>query len=148
MRRFIAEGFGVGRWPHRWRGSDSGAGTLGALVAVAIGVVLLPAPWWVDVLAAAAATALSVWAAAPFARDDDPGWVTIDEFAGTLVAMIGLGGWPWVAAIVVARLADIYKVLPGVKWVDSRHGAIAVTLDDVIAGGYGLGVGWLLTWLL
>ena len=148
MRRFIAEGFGVGRLPNRWRGSHSGAGTLGALVAVVIGIFLLPAPWWVDALAAAAATALSIWAAAPFALDDDPGWVTIDEVAGTLVAMIGLGGLPWVVAVVVARLGDIYKVLPGVRWADSRHGSVAVTLDDVIAGGYGLAVGWVLTALL
>ncbi len=148
MRRFIAEGFGVGRWPQRWRGSDSGAGTLGALVAVAIGAFLLSAPWWVDTLAAVGAIAVSVWAAAPFAADDDPGWVTIDEVAGTLVAMIGLSGWPWVIAVVVARLGDIYKVAPGVKWADNRHGSVAITLDDVIAGLYGLGIGWLITALI
>ena len=148
MRRFIAEGFGVGRWPQRWRGSHSGAGTLGAAVAVVIGVALLPAPWWIDLAVAIAAIGLSIWAAAPFAVDDDPGWVTIDEVAGTLVAMIGLSGWPWVVAIIVARIGDIYKVLPGVRWADARHGSLAVTLDDVVAGGYGLLVGWALTALL
>ena len=148
MRRFIAEGFGVGRWPQRWRGSHSGAGTLGAAVAVVIGAALLAAPWWIDLAVAIAAIGLSIWAAAPFAVDDDPGWVTIDEVAGTLVAMIGLSGWPWVVAIVVARIGDIYKVLPGVRWADARHGSLAVTLDDVVAGGYGLAVGWALTALL
>ena len=148
MRRFIAEGFGVGRWPRRWWGSDSGAGTLGALVAVVIGLFLLSAPWWIDTLVALAAIAVSIWAAQPFALDADPGWVTIDEVAGTLVAMIGLTGWPWIIAVVVARLGDIYKVAPGVKWADSRHGSVAVTLDDVIAGGYGLALGWLLTWMI
>ncbi len=62
--------------------------------------------------------------------------------------MVGLAGWPWLVAVVVARLGDIFKVLPGVRWADGRHGAVAVTLDDVIAGCYGLGVGWLLTALL
>lgn len=144
VRRFIAEGFGVGRLPRRWRGSDAGAGTLGALVAVAIGVALLPAPWWTDGLVAIVAIGVSLWAAAPYAMDDDPGWVTIDEVAGTLVAMIGLGGAAWVVAVVIARLGDIFKVLPGVRWADRRHGALAVTLDDVVAGLYGLAAGWLM----
>ena len=49
----------------------------------------------------------------PFAgKHDDPGWVCIDETAGTVVALVGLSGWPWVVALVVERLADIFKVLP------------------------------------
>ncbi len=103
MRRFIAAGFGTGLLPNRIYGSHSGAGTFGAAVAVAVGVWLIPAPWWVDLLAAAIAIAVSLWAAAPFAVDGaDPAWVAIDEVAGTLVAMIGLGGWPWVVAVAVA----------------------------------------------
>ncbi len=142
MRRFIAAGFGVGLLPRRLWGSDNGAGTFGAAVAAVIGLALLGAPWWIDLGVAAGAIALSWWAALPFAGDhDDPGWVTIDEVAGTLTALVGLGGWPWVVALVVARLADIFKVLPGVRSAEALPGAIGVTADDVVAGLYGLGAG-------
>jgi phosphatidylglycerophosphatase A len=144
MRRLIASSLGLGLIPRRLWGSDSGAGTFGAALAAGIGGVLLwaGAAWWVTLAIAAALTALSLWAAKPFA-DGDPGWVCIDETAGTMVALIGLGGIPWIVALVVARLADIFKVLPGVRRADRLGGAVAVTADDVVAGLYGLGAGWL-----
>ncbi|MCP3975588.1 MAG: phosphatidylglycerophosphatase A [bacterium] len=145
MRRFIAAGFGTGLLPMRIYGSHSGAGTFGAGVAVLLGIWLIPAPWWIDTLVAMAAIGVSLWAAAPFAVDgQDPAWVAIDEVAGTLVAMIGLSGWPWLLAVVVARLLDIYKVAPGIRQAEELHGAVGVTLDDVIAGLYGLAAGALL----
>jgi phosphatidylglycerophosphatase A len=145
MRRFLAAGFGTGLIPDRLYGSHSGAGTFGAAVAVVIGIWLIPAPWWVDAVVALAAIGLSLWAAAPFAVDgQDPGWVAIDEVAGTLIAMIGLSGWPWLLAVVVARLLDIFKVAPGIRRAEDLHGAIGVTLDDVVAGLYGLAAGWAL----
>jgi phosphatidylglycerophosphatase A len=145
----VASSFGLGFIPRRLRGSDSGAGTFGAALGVAIGLALLgaDAPWWTTAIAAGAATLASVWSARPFAAHDDPGWICMDETAGTLVAMIGLGGLPLAIAVVVARVADIVKVLPGVTHADRMHGAVGVTLDDVIAGAYGLGVGWVLTGL-
>lgn len=149
MRRFIAAGFGAGLIPQRIWGSHSGAGTFGAGVALLIGVVLIPAPWWIDLLVAIAAIATSLWAAKPFAQDGaDPGWVAIDEVAGTLVAMIGLSGWPFAIGVVIARLLDIFKVAPGIREAERLHGALGVTLDDVVAGVYGLGAGWALTALL
>ncbi len=139
MRRFVAAGFGVGVLPRRIWGTDNGAGTFGAALAAVIGFWLIAAPWWLDLGIAVVAILVSLWAAAPFAGDHaDPGWVTIDEVAGTLVAVVGLGGWPWVVAVVVARLADIFKVLPGVRRAEALPGAIGVTADDVVAGLYGL----------
>jgi phosphatidylglycerophosphatase A len=146
MRRFVAAGFGSGLLPRRLWGSDNGAGTFGALVAVAIGLVALPAPWWVDLSLAVAAVAVSVWATAPIV--DDPGWVAIDEVAGTLVAMIGLGGIPWVIAVVVGRAADIFKVAPGVAAAERLPPPWGITADDVLAGLYGLAAGWLATAVL
>lgn len=109
------------------------------------GVLLLAgAPWWAGALAALIAIGVSLWAAAPFA-DGDPGWVCIDETAGTLVALVGLAGWPWLAALVIARLADIFKVLPGIAAAERLPGAVGITADDVLAGLYGLGIGWALT---
>ena len=149
MRRFVAAGFGSGFIPRRLWNSDNGAGTFGAAVAAVIGLVLWAAPWWVDLAAALAAIGLSLWAAAPFAENhSDPNWVVIDEVAGTLVALVGLTGIPWLVALVIARLGDIFKVLPGVPQAERLPGAVGVTADDVAAGLYGLAVGWILTGLL
>jgi len=146
MHRLVASSFGLGLIPRRLWGSDSGAGTFGAALGAVIGLGLLAvgAQWWITLTLAMVATIASIWSAKPFAADGDPGWICMDETAGTLVAIVGLGGIPWVAAVVVARAADIFKVLPGVAAADRMHGPVGITLDDVIAGLYGLGVGWLL----
>ncbi len=137
----MASSLGLGFVPRRlWR-SDAGAGTFGAALGAAIGWALLGAPWWLDLIAAAVAIGMSLWAAAPFA-EGDPGWVCIDETAGTLIAVVGLGGWPWLVAVLVARAADIFKVLPGVRRAERVPGSVGVTADDAVAGLYGLAVGW------
>jgi len=149
MRRFIAAGFGVGWIPRRLWGSDDGAGTFGAALAALIGLALWHTPAFMGIVAACIAVVASLWAAAPFAAGaEDPGWIVIDEIAGTLCALIGLTALPWLAALLVARLADIFKVLPGVAAAEHLPGALGVTADDVLAGGYGLAIGWLLTALL
>jgi phosphatidylglycerophosphatase A len=149
MHRFVATGFGSVLIPKKLWDADTGAGTFGAAVAALIGLALWSSPWWIDLLAALIAIGLSLWAAAPFAVDHaDPNWVVIDEVAGTLVALIGLTGWPWLIALVIARLGDIYKVMPGVPQAERLPGAIGVTADDVVAGLYGLAIGWLATLVL
>ena len=143
MRRFIASGLFVGFIPSRLWGSHAGAGTFGAALAALIALLWWNQPWWVGAIAFAAAFGLSVWSAAPFSEDHaDPGWVVIDEVAGTFIAVIGLSGWPWLVAVVVARLADIFKVLPGVSQAERLPGSLGVTMDDVVAGAYGLLAGW------
>ncbi len=149
MQRLVATGFGVGMFPRRVLDTDNGAGSFGAALAAIVGLALWTAPWWVDLLVALIAIALSLWASAPFATDHaDPNWVVIDEIAGTLVAFIGLQGLGWVVALVVARLGDIFKVLPGVPQAERLPGAIGITGDDVVAGLYGLVTGWIVTGLL
>lgn len=146
MHRLIASTIGLGFIPRRLWGSDTGAGTFGAAFAAVLGLALLAfdAPWWLTLAVAAALILISLWAAAPFAVDgEDPGWVCIDEAAGTMVALVGLGGIPWLVALVVARAADIFKVLPGVRAAEEHlPGAMGITADDVVAGIYGLGAGW------
>jgi hypothetical protein len=39
-------------------------------------------------------------------------------------------------------------VLPGVKQAEALPAAFGVTMDDVVAGGYGLAAGWLVAWLI
>ena len=149
MQRVVATGFGVGLIPRRVFRTDNGAGTFGAALAALVGLALWAAPWWIDLVAALVAIGLSLWAAAPFADgDSDPNWVVIDEVAGTLVAFIGLQGWGWLVALVVARLGDIFKVLPGVPQAERLPGAIGITADDVVAGLYGLVAGWIVTGLI
>jgi phosphatidylglycerophosphatase A len=143
MHRTIASCLGLGLIPRRLWGSDAGAGTVGAGFAALLGLGLLAveAPWWVVLAVAGALTVASLWASRPF--DGDPGWVCIDEAAGTMLALVGLSGVAWIVALVVARLADIFKVLPGVRAAEQLPGAAGITADDLVAGLYGLGTGWL-----
>ncbi len=139
----------MGWIPRRLWGSDNGAGTFGAAVGGIIGIASWLGAWWVGLIIAVAAIALSVWASGPEGRGGaDPGWVVIDEVAGALVAVIGLSGVAWAVAWIVARLADIFKVLPGVGQAEGLPPPWGITADDVVAGLYGLAAGWLVTWLL
>ena len=67
----------------------------------------------------------------------DPGWIVVDETAGMLLALGGLGAAPTLLGVVVAfalfRLLDIAKPWP-VSWADRQHGAFGVMLDDFFAG--------------
>lgn len=139
-----------------------GSGTVGAAFAFILGWALSPLGWTVQAATAVAVSAVSVWAAAPFATGDhlsapgvtatkegDPGWVVIDEAAGTLVAMIGLGLVPAVVAWIVFRAADIFKSrFPGVAPAERLGGGLGITADDLVAGLYGLGAGWIVQTLI
>jgi phosphatidylglycerophosphatase A len=140
MRRVIASWFGTGLILRHVRGSDAGSGTLAA--AVTLVLVFATRGWVVDLVVAITVTALALWSSAPFAADD-PGWVVVDEAAGLCWATIGLGGWAVVVAFVVFRVTDITKKPPGIAASERLHGAVGVTLDDVVAGLYALAVGWL-----
>jgi phosphatidylglycerophosphatase A len=86
--------------------------------------------------------ALSIWSSEPFTND--PGWVVIDETAGAALAVIGLGPTGAVAGWVMFRVADICKKgFPGVKAAERLRGGWGITGDDLVAGGYGLAVGWI-----
>lgn len=157
MHRLFASWFGTGLILGRVRGSDMGAGTVGAAFAFLLGWALSPIGWIAQTAAALVVTLVSVWAAGPFAKGDhlsapgvaatkegDPGWVVIDEAAGTLVAMIGLGFIPAVVAWFVFRAADIFKNrFPGVAQAERLRGGLGITADDLVAGLYGLAAGWI-----
>ena len=118
---------------------------MGAALALVLALALAPGGWMVQLAAAVVVTGLSVWAATPFAGDGaDPGWVVVDEAAGTLVATVGLGGAAAVVAWAVFRVADIDKRhFPGVAAAETLPGAWGITADDLVAGLYGLAAGWL-----
>ena len=73
--------------------------------------------------------------------DEDPGWVVIDEAAGTFLATIGLGIPAAIVGWIVFRVADIAKkAFPGVAAAERLPGGIMA--DDLVAGLYGLAAGW------
>ena len=142
MRRILASGLGLGLIPGRVRGSDAGAGTFGAALAVPLALAVENPV--VELALVAGVIVLGWWAARPFAAGD-PGWVVIDETAGAWLAMVGLTGWPLVAGWLVARVADITKWPPGVRAAEGLPGPYGVMADDLVAGLYGLAAGGLLT---
>lgn len=145
MGRLIASFFGTGLILRQFRGADIGSGTVGSVFALAISLVA-EAVGGVGAQAACllAATVGSLVAVQPFAsREGDPGWVVIDEAAGTFVATLGLGLPAALVGWAVFRAADIWKrAFPGVAPAERLPGSLGVTLDDLIAGIYGLAAGW------
>lgn len=143
MARLLASWFGTGLILRRVRGSDAGSGTVGAAAALLVVAALHPVGWVAQLAGALVVTALSIWSAGKVADDDDPGWVVIDEAAGTMLATIGLGLVPAVVAFVVFRVADITKRFPGVAAAERLRGGTGITADDLVAGVWGLAAGWL-----
>jgi phosphatidylglycerophosphatase A len=146
MHRIVASWFGSGLVLRRVTGSDTGSGTVGAAVALVLSLAVGRIGWVAQVVATMVMIGLSIWSSAPFARDvddSDPGWVVVDEAAGTFLATVGLTGVAAIVAWVVFRAADIFKsVFPGVAAAERLPGGWGITADDLVAGVYGLGAGW------
>ena len=126
----------------RLRGADEGAGTVGALFALAPALLLGRVGWTAQLAAAVAVAGLSVWASERFADEGDPAWVVVDEAAGTFVATIGVSLGPALIGFLVFRIADITKRFPLVKRAEALPGGIGITADDLVAGLWGLGAAW------
>lgn len=134
-------------------------GTFGSILAAALGALWLARGgvlrgWGymaVVGLVCLAAFFLCHWAlrCKVFGAHKDPGQIVLDEAAGMLVAMYGLGslGWELVAALAFFRFFDIAKPL-GIDALQRLPGTWGVVADDLLAGFYAL-VAWrLLAWLV
>ena len=85
--------------------------------------------------------AVGWWAGGVYARGigaEDPGEVVVDEVAGQLVALAVVP--PdlvyYAAALVLFRIADIWKPWP-VSLAERRlGGGLGIMADDMLAGGY------------
>lgn len=142
--RLIASWFGTGLILGRLRGSDMGSGTVAAVFALPPAVALGLLGWKAQLAATLVVAAASLWSTRRFAAGgEDPGWVVVDEAAGTFVAVIGLTGWAVAAAFIVFRIADISKRFPAVAAAERLGGALGVTADDLVAGVWALAAGWL-----
>jgi phosphatidylglycerophosphatase A len=141
----LAASLGVGLLP-------GPAGTYGSLLTWALagawlagGGPALAGPWYGLALLAAAGLALAVSEAAlrrrVFGPGHDPGQIVIDEMAGQLVALYGVGslGWDFVAGLLAFRLFDIAKPWP-VNVSQGLPGGWGVVVDDLLAGLYALGL--------
>lgn len=152
IHKAIASWFGTGLILGRVRGDDLGSGTVGALFALPI--ALLIGEWWGltgQLIAAVVVVIAALWSASPFVEGEgDAGWICVDEAAGAFIAVIGLPAWPHaIIAWAVFRAADIYKdYAPGVAAAERLPGVLGVTADDVVAGLYGGLVGHLILTLL
>ncbi|MFZ0013399.1 MAG: phosphatidylglycerophosphatase A [Acidimicrobiia bacterium] len=145
MHRLVASWFGTGLLLRRLRGSDLGSGTVGALFALPLALIIGEWKGWpAQLVAALVVVGLSLWSTHPLVRrEGDAGWICVDEAAGAFIAVIGLPVWPAaIVAWIVFRAADIFKrFAPGVAQAERLPGGVGVTLDDVVAGLYGLAVG-------
>ena len=134
----LATGLGAGFLPFA-------PGTFGALLAIAI-FVLLSQSFWALIGVLGALMAIGSWAAGEAERAlgrEDDGRIVIDEVAGQLLALGPLLALPGpartsflalVTGFVAFRLFDIAKPGP-VRWAERRFaGGLGVMADDVIAG--------------
>ncbi len=97
----------------------------------------VPVSWWA-LSAALLTTALGVYASGIFAaewREDDPGEVVVDEFAGIFFAYALIPASPvaYLAAFIFFRIFDITK-----PWIIHKlqdlPGGYGIVIDDVAAG--------------
>jgi phosphatidylglycerophosphatase A len=114
-------------------------GTWGTLAALAVYWWLVPAGYWVLVVAAAS-LALGVWAGGVAEKawgKKDPGRVCLDEFASYFVAVAFLPKTLTyaVVAFVLSRLFDILKPFPAGRS-QRLAGGWGIIADDVVAGVY------------
>lgn len=117
---------------------------MASAVAVLVGAALLWLSPLVLLVAALLATGGGLWAVRTAQVEGDPGWVTIDEFAGQWIAMLGLATVTpagLLAAFLLFRLFDVTKLGP-VGWADRQHGAAGIMADDLIAGALAGGILW------
>ncbi len=128
------------------------AGSWGSIPPLFIGWYLISTqPPWVFSAVVAGVTALAVLTAerAQYFWGHDAKKITIDEYAGMLVTLIGLPTiwWVYLASFFAFRFFDILKPPPA-RQLESLPGGLGITLDDVAAGIYANILMRLVLWLM
>jgi phosphatidylglycerophosphatase A len=116
-------------------------GTVGSLVGV--GVYFLIAGWSLpaQIVAAVVISAVGTWASTVASRHfdrSDPSQVVIDEVAGQVVTLIGLGSGLTTLALgfLLFRALDIIKPWPANR-LEQLHGGRGIMADDLMVALYG-----------
>ena len=131
----VATFFGAGKSPFA-------SGTVGSLAA-------LPVIWVIHTTLGNSAVVvfavmlffLGIWASRAYIEisgDKDPKPVVVDEVVGQAIAIsfLPVSATSYIAAFILFRIFDVTKVWPA-NWAERRpNQALAVMLDDVIAGLY------------
>ena len=130
--RQVATALGAGRSP-------VAPGTMGALCAMPVVVILAETGFWIRLAVVSTVTVVGTIAAGKFARgagQKDPSAVVIDEFAGIMVTFLAvpITAFTAILGFSLFRLFDIWKP-PPVNWLD-RHveGGVGIMADDLAAG--------------
>ena len=136
ITRVVGSAFGLGFLP-------IAPGTWGTLGTVAV-AYLIPAgvAWYVGttllfLVACAATIILGTWAEQMTGKED-PGFIVLDEVAGTLVALASVTKpelWWFVGAFFVFRVFDVFKPWPCHR-LEQLRGGFGILLDDLMAGFY------------
>lgn len=133
---FIAFGLGSGTMPFA-------PGTFGTLLAIPFYLLIQPLPLIPYLVVVALFIIFSSLICQRVSKEmgvhDHPG-ITIDEFAGFFVTMIGAPfGWAWVlTGFVLFRIFDVIKPWPIRFFDENVKGGFGIVLDDVIAGLFGM----------
>jgi phosphatidylglycerophosphatase A len=118
-------------------------GTVGSAIALLV-LWLVPLSGAGRVLFLVVVVVAGTWAAQHAERlvgAKDPGAIVIDEVAGMTVSVLVFPLTPsvLVAAFVLFRVFDIVKPFPA-RGSQRLPGGVGVMVDDLVAGGYALGV--------
>jgi len=116
-------------------------GTFGSAVGVAIYFLIGNWSLQAQIGAAVAAIVIGTWAASVAARHfdrSDPSQVVVDEVAGQMVTLAGLGtSWTTLLlGFLIFRALDIIKPWPA-NQLERLHGGRGIMADDVMAAIYG-----------
>ncbi|GBE29535.1 phosphatidylglycerophosphatase A [bacterium BMS3Bbin04] len=132
LTRVLGTGLGTGYLKHA-------QGTAASALFVLLWVLFVPknrgAEWTVALSLNAASVPLGAWGEKMWG--EDPGRITVDEFAGQAIALAGLPSrkWPWLLlAFLLFRLFDVFKFPFTKRHIEPIPNGWGVTLDDTLAG--------------
>jgi len=139
----IAIGLGTGNVPFA-------PGSVGSLLGIPLYFILAPLSLPLQVISLITFTCLAIYIA-HFAESEfdkkDPSAIVIDEIVGMMWALcfIPLTLFNIIAAFLLFRFFDIFKIFPA-NYLEKRlKGGWAIVLDDVVAGIYAGALLWLIT---
>ena len=114
-------------------------GTFGSLAGLPLCYLVLLCPLKIQVMVIVAVIVTGIWladASEKLLGKKDPGCIVIDEIAGMLVTLAGLGFtfFTAVSGFVIFRILDILKPFP-IRMLDRKvPGGAGIMIDDIVAG--------------